>query len=608
MGNGLGNEDGTVSQRMIDYFEARARGGLGLIILGSISVDHISPFKGIPALWDDKFIPGLRELTKTVHAHRAKVIPQLCHPGGITHLDSVMLPSNFSLEDIKRIIEQFSDAAKRAKEVGFDGVELHASGGFMVLGSFISALRNRRTDAYGGSVEGRLKLLQEVIRTIRDKEGRDFPIIIRISAEELVPGGRTIRETQYIAPILAEAGINAFDITPGMHGDSYSHSHTAAAMGDVSGPMIAFSKAVKEVVDVPVTVGGKINNPRFAENILERNEADLIIMGRALLADPELPNKAAEGRFDDIAPCVGCGLCTLRPGVLTCLVNPALGREKEMVITAAAKPKKVLVAGGGPAGLMAASRAALRGHKVTLYEKRTELGGQFNLAAVAPTKQEMTRVIQYLSVQMKKAGVKVQLNTEVTPELVKKTEPDVVIVATGGEPFVPDIPGAKGNRIVTAHDVLAGKVTIRPGNVVVIGGGLVGCEVADLLADLGDNMPGTRIAVTIVEMLEEIGLDIGGAGNRPLLLQRLREKGVRILTSAKVKEFIEDGIVIVRGGKEEPIHGADSIILAMGARSVDRLSGKIKNKVAEVYVIGDAKEPRRASEAIAEGAEVARNI
>jgi NADPH-dependent 2,4-dienoyl-CoA reductase/sulfur reductase-like enzyme len=421
---------------------------------------------------------------------------------------------------------------------------------------------------------------------------------MRISAEELVPGGRTLRETQYIAPLLVEAGLDALNVSAGLHGEPELEQ---------LGTFVAFSKAVKEVVEVPVTVVHRINNPRFAEDILNRDEADLIVMGRALLADPELPNKAKEGRFDDIAPCVWCGACMSRRSVFTCLVNPAMGREREMVITAAAKAKKVLVAGGGPAGLKAASVAALRGHKVTLYEKGTDLGGQFNLASVPPTKQEMTRVIQYLSVQAEKAGVKVQLNTEVTPELVEKTKPDVVIVATGGEPIVPDIAGAKGGRIVTAHDVLAGRVTIPPGNVLVIGGGMVGCGVADFLADLGDSMPGTRTAVTIVEMLGEIGMDVSMT-ERAGLLQRLREKGVKTLTLAKVKEFLEDGIVMVRGGKEDLIRGADSIILAMGAKSVDRLSSQIKDTVAEVYVIGDAKEPRQAVDAIAEGMEVGRNI
>ena len=609
MGNGMANEDGTVTQRLIDYLVARAKGGVGLIMLGSVPVDSNSPFRKSLALWDDKFIPGFREIAEAVHAYGAKLMPQLCYPGPGVDLRNFSGPSPaqisaFSLEDIRRIIEQFGDGVRRAREAGCDAVEIHAAHAWLVLGSFLSSLRNRRTDAYGGSIEGRLKLPLEVIKSIRDREGPDFPITIRISGDELVPGGRNLRETQYIAPILAEAGVDAFDISVGITVEPLVYYAT----GTPRGTNVTLSKAVKEVVDVPVMAVGRINDPRFAEDILNRNEADLIVMGHALLADPELPNKAAEERFEDIAPCIGCGLCMSgeREGT-ACLVNPALSREREMAITAAAKKKKVLVAGGGLAGLEAAHVAALRGHEVTLYEKGKLLGGQYNLAAVAPMKQELCRVTQYFSTQVEKAGVRVQFNTEVTLELVAKARPDVVIVATGGAPIVPDIPGVKGNRIVTAHDVLADKVTIGPGNVVVIGGGQVGCEVADLLADPGYNQPGSRLAVTIVEMLEDIGLDMTRE-DRPLILSRLRDKEVKIITSATVKEFLEDGVVIVKDGQEEAIRGADSIILAVGTRSVDVLSGQVKDKVAEVYVIGDAKEPRKALEAIAEGAEVGRNI
>jgi NADPH-dependent 2,4-dienoyl-CoA reductase/sulfur reductase-like enzyme len=331
-------------------------------------------------------------------------------------------------------------------------------------------------------------------------------------------------------------------------------------------------------------------------------------MGRALLADPELPNKAAEGRFDDIAPCIACGLgCGVFGKTVTCLINPALGSEEETVIRAAAHPKKVLVAGGGPAGLEAAQVAALRGHKVTLCEKSPKLGGQFNLAAMAPMKQELTKVIKYLSTQVEKAGVKIQVNKEVTPELVEETKADVVIVAVGGEPMVPNLPGVGGKRIFTAHDILAGKAVIKPGNVVVVGGGMVGCEVAKLLANPADARPDLRVTVTIVEMLNDVALDMAGH-NKALLLEHLRDKEVKILTLAKVKEFLEGGIVIVKDGQEVVIRGVDSIVLAMGAESADKLSGRIKDKGAEVYVIGDAKEPRKALEAIAEGAEIGRNI
>jgi NAD(H)-dependent 7beta-hydroxy-3-oxo-delta4-cholenoic acid oxidoreductase len=609
MGNGMATDDGMVTQRLIDYLVARAKGGVGLIMLGSVPVDRDSPFHKSLTLWDDKFIPGFKEMAEAVHAYGAKLMPQLCYPGPGIDLQKFSGPSPaqisaYSLEDIGRIVQQFGDAVTRARKAGCDAVEIHAAHAWLVLGSFISSLRNRRTDAYGGSIEGRLKLPLEVITSVREREGPGFPVFIRISGDELVPGGRNLRETQYIAPILAQAGVDCFDISIGITGEPLSYYAT----GTPRGTNVALSKAVREAVDVPVMTVGRINDPRFAEDVLAKNEADLIIMGHALLADPELPNKAAEGNFEDIAPCIGCGLCMSggREGT-ACLVNPALSREREMAITVADKKKKVLVAGGGLAGLEAAHIAALRGHEVTLCEKGKLPGGQFNLAAVAPMKQELCRVTKYFSAQAEKAGVRMQFGTEVTSELVAKVSPDVVIVATGGEPIVPDIPGVKGKRIVTAHDVLADKVAIGPGNVLVIGGGQVGCEVADLLADPGYNQPGSRTAVTIIEMLEDVALDMTRE-NRPLILSRMRDKEVKIITSATVKEFLEDGVVIVKDGQEQAIRGADSIILAVGTRPVDVLKDQVKDKVVEVYVIGDAKEPRNALDAVAEGAEVGRII
>jgi len=642
MATDYANDDGTISQKLRDYHEARAKGGVGLITVEVTTIDGLSPYTPHTiGLWDDKLIPSMQEFTRVIHAHGAKIVPQLSHPGpeslspffhGIQPVgpSAVMCHSTktmcreLSVDEIERITEQFGDAARRARESGFDGVELHAAHSYMLLGSFISALRNRRTDDYGGSIEGRLKLPLEVIKNIHAKAGGDFPIILRISGDEVAPGGRDIRETQYIAPILAEAGVDAFHISSGTFPEV--SWRILPPTGTPRGLNVALSKAVKEVVDVPVMVVGRINDPRFAEDILNRNEADLIVMGRALLADPDLPKKAAAGSFDDIAPCIGCGLGCIAGreagNPMTCVINPTVGREKEMTISPAAKAKKVMVVGGGPGGLEAARVAALRGHQVTLYEKEGKLGGQINLAAVPPLKQELSKTIEYLSAQVEKAGVDVHLNTEVTPEIVKKVKPAVVIVATGGESLVPDIPGVKGAKVISAYDVLAGRVVVPCGNVLVLGGGMVGLEVADYLANPGDNAVIGCTSVTVVEMLENVGMDMVPEG-RTLLMQRLRENGVKILTSTKVKKVLDDGVltintvkeiledwtVVIKDGQEEKtIVGMGTIILAMGAKSVDKLSDKIKDEVAEVYVIGDAKEPRKALEAIAEGSEVGRKI
>ena len=627
MATDFANPDGTISERMIDYYEARARGGVGLIIMEVVTVDEGSPY--VPktvALWDDRFIPSLRTLTDALHAHGTKVIPQISHPGpeslapffsgeqpvgpspAICHATKQKC-REITLAEIEQVIDQFGEAARRAREAGCDGMELHAAHSYMLVGSFLSPLRNRRTDAYGGSIHDRLRFPLEVIQSVRARAGEDFPIVMRISGDMLVSGGQDIRETQYIAPILAEAGVDAFEISAGIFPEGMVH--IIPPTGSPLRPNVALSAAVKEVVDVPVAVVGRINDPRIAEDILNRKQADLVVMGRALLADPEFANKAAEGRFDEIRPCVRCGLgCIAVRNAgrdMTCVLNPTLGRENELRIVPADKPKRVMVVGGGPAGLEAARVAAERGHDVTLYEREGKTGGQINLATAVPHKQEMCKIPKYFSNQAERAGVDIRLNTEVTKELVEEVRPDVLIVATGAEPLIPRIPGVDGDKVVTAHDVLGDKVTVLPGKVLIIGGGMVGCETAEAVANRGDNPVIGRTDVTVIEMLDDVALDTAPQG-RDLLMQRLRANGVEILRSTRVIEFLEDGVALERDGKREEIRGADRIVLCMGVKPADTLSEALKDKVAEVYTIGDASRTASALEAIAAGAELGRTI
>ena len=625
---GYGVPEGTVSEKHRDYYEARAQGGAGLIITEAAGVHAQRKYGMFPlGLYEDAQIQSWRELAEATHRHGAKLAVQLMDPGpeSIMMLTGIQpagpsrvvgrglfrdVPRELSIGEIEAIVDDFAEATRRAKEAGLDAIEIHAAHGYALVGSFLSPFFNKRTDRYGGSLEGRLRLLLEIIEAIRGRVGKDFPIIVRVSGDERRTGGRTLQETQFIARILVEAGVDALEVSGGTIPTVFWA--VVAPSGTPLAINADFSQAIKQVVNVPVISVGRINSPRVAEFLLETGKADMVSMGRALHADPELPNKAAAGAFDDIVPCLGCNCGCIGSVVqgrhATCIINPAAGKEKEMAIVPAEHRKKVLVAGGGPAGLEAARVAALRGHEVTLYEKEEKLGGQVNLASVPPFMQEIGQLIKHLSTRVQKAGVQVELGKAVTPELIEELKPDVVVVATGASPLVPEkIPGIDKDKVVTAWEVLAGHEACKARRVLIVGGGLTGCETADFLALPTDNMAAAPTEVTLLELQEEIALD-SMAEPRHLLLERLREKRVHVIVRARVKEILDDGVVFERDGQEETLRGFEYVILAMGVKPVDTLSKQIEGKVPEVYVIGDATQPRRALDATAGGAEIGRRI
>ncbi|MBB6445284.1 oxidoreductase [Bacillus benzoevorans] len=603
------NSDGTTTERYISYYEARAKGGWGLIITEACAVDPRGRgFSFMAGLWNDSQIDSHRALTKNVHKYKTKIFLQIFHAGRQTSkkvmdMDPVApspipcpvkmeMPHELTVEEIHDIVEKFGDSALRAKTAGYDGVEIHGSHGFLIA-EFMSSFSNKRTDQYGGCLSNRLRFPLEIIENVRSKVGPDFPVGFRISADEFVTGGNTIVDTRAMAPILENAGINVLHVSAGCYASTDKFIPPSAVP---HGNLTHLAAEMKKVVNIPVISVSRINDPMIAESLLAGGIADFVAMGRASLADPNLPRKTAESKFAEIRMCIGCEqgcLERLRADEpIRCLVNPKLGKEKELTIQPAKEKKKVLVVGGGPGGMTAAIAAAEAGHEVSLFEKSDRLGGQFYLASIPPGKGEFASFIHWQINQMHKLGVEVHLNTTATLHLIESKEPDEVIIATGAKPKVPHISGAHLQNVIFSFDVLSGKEEADQ-NVVVIGGGSVGAETANYLANQGKN-------VTLVEVLPKIAIDYE-PGPRKYLLEELADKNVTVLVNSRVHSIKYNGVSVESGGIDKIFIPADSVVLAMGAKSDRELASKLKDKSYHVSVIGDAIKIRKALEAIEEG-------
>ena len=612
----FGSSDGRVTEQTTAYYEERAKGGVGLIIVEATCVDSpigkLSPYQLV--IDNDSFIPGLSDLAHAIRRHGARAAVQLHHAGGstssaVTGLQPVgpsavtfpdrEMPIELTLGEISEIVQRFARAAERAKRAGFDGVEIHAAHGYLIA-QFLSSAFNKRQDEYGGSLANRARFLLEIIKTTRAVVGKSYPVWCRLSGREYgIPGGITVEETQAVARMAEEAGAAAIHVSAYAAGRDTRNLPPAA---QPRGALVRFAEAVKSVVSIPVITVGRIE-PVLGERILTEGRADLIAIGRGLIADPYLPQKAAAGRLEDIRPCIACGSCLARVNAgkdsPLCGVNPAVGQEGEYAIELAAKPKKVVVIGGGPAGMEAARVAALRGHQVTLFEKETRLGGQLNVAAVPPYKSEINELNKYLATQVQKAGVKLELGKKATTAKVKKIAPDAAILATGVTPFIPEIPGIDRKNVVMAEDVLAGRAKLGEG-VIVIGGELVGCETAEFLADSGKTVTITRRGPT---MAAGVAPMIGEA-----LVGRLKAKGVTMLTGVKYEEVNDEGLVITTKDREKRTIPADTIVLAAGSKPNTELLSELRGIVSEVHRVGDCVEPRGIVEALTEGWRVARAL
>lgn len=618
MGVGFAEMNGNPTERTAAYYEARAKGGYALIITEVTRVqdtEFCTPLE--PSLGSDQFIPGWKKVTDAVHAYGAYIFPQLHQPGRqytkelLGHDTSAPspiacpvfdeTPHELTTEEVWDNIHMFGDAAVRAQKAGFDGVEIHAGHGYLVQ-QFLSQFSNRRFDEFGGSIENRTRFACEICKDIKKKCGDSYPVIIKLSGEEKVPGGMTISDTKIIAKYLEEAGYDAIEVTI----CNYASLDWMSAPEDEPMGFNAYNAAeIKQSVSIPVSSIDRINTPEIAEDILESGKADFVSISRQSLAEPDFPNKIKEGKISEITPCINClqscmGYMT-DPNHLTacCLVNPRVGHEAEYTFDKVETPKNIIVAGSGPAGLYAAYAASKRGHKVSVYEAKANLGGQFRIAAFPPAKSLLTGPLRFWLQEGRKNGVEYFLNTEVTKELVEEKKPDAVILATGAKQAVPPIPGIDGPNVLMAHDVLEG--TVKAGrNVLIAGAGLVGLETADFLRERGGRTS------TLIDMIPAADYGILGVGTH--LKARLDSIGTQYILNAKIDHFTETGVVYTQNGEEKEAEGFDSIIIALGAKAYNPLEEKLKGIVPEVFVIGDAAKAGQANKATEEAAAVAFRI
>ena len=617
MGNNLANTDGTLSDRSLSYYQARAKGGFGLITIESTVVYKEAkggPRK--PCLFSDDTVESFRRVADACHAYGAKVSIQLQHAGpeGNSALTGYPLkaasampasagreiPEAVSNEEVYRIIECYGDAARRAQQAGIDMVEVHCAHGYLVS-TFISQRTNNRTDEFGGCFENRMRLPRLIIENIRRKTGGNLPILCRINACDEVEGGQSVQDAAAVAAYLEqECGVDALHVTRAVH----LHDEFMWAPGITHGGFNAdLVTEIKRAVSVPVIAVGRFTEPQYAELLVKQGRADLIAFGRQSIADPELPAKARNGQLETLSPCIGCLLGCV-PNMfagkpITCAVNPCVGRERKL--TSAPEKKRVTVVGGGPGGLYAAWACAVRGHQVTLVEKANELGGNFRIAAYPTGKGQLTEAIRSMIVKCQQAGVDLRCGVEAEEMLLRSLAPDAIILATGSTPLILPIPGLSDCGYVTAQDMLDGKAQMGK-NVLVVGGGMVGCEAAEYLAERGHQ-------VAVIEMKDVIAADVTPE-NRRYMFENFEENHVLLRPGAKVTQFYADGVdYALVDGSTGSLRGYDNIVLAMGSRSNTALKETAEKVAGQVLVIGEAaKAPGNAVLATGDALEAALKI
>ena len=618
MSLGYESPDGTVNETMQEYWLARARGGVGCIITDALSVDPDVPYLGNTLCFrNEESIASYRRFTDRIHEYGTKIIPQITHPGpesvsafrGIPPVASSVYLNSMAqrtravtLEEIPGIIQKYAKGAYDARRAGFDGIELHCAHAYMLLGSFLSPMRNKRTDRYGGSLDNRARLLCEVLDAIREACGPDFPVILRMSGSERDEQGNTLEDMKYLVPVLERHGVAAFEISGGTQYERCNK--IIPCHGEVQGVNVPEAEALHEAASVPVIVVGKINEPRFAGYLVDSGKVDGVVLGRALIADPDFVNKMEAGDYEGIAPCAACAIGWVgeqtKRHPASCVINPAAGREKELELTAAEQPKRVVIVGGGIGGMACARAFAVRGHEVVLLEREMELGGQMRLACIPPHKQELSKWIVYLEHELERLSVDVRLNTAADRAVIDGLAPEVLILATGAKEMLPPVPGIDPEQAVTAWQVLSGETVIPGGNVLVVGGGMVGCEICEYLM----HQKRGSLHITMIEMADEIGAGMV-VNNRVPTMIRLNRPEITMMTGTKLMSVNGSDVTVERHGVQETFGGFTHVIYACGARPARALFDELKEAYPEAVLIGDASQPAQALEAVRQAVETA---
>ncbi|MCF8044600.1 MAG: NAD(P)/FAD-dependent oxidoreductase [Desulfarculaceae bacterium] len=611
------DQNGYVEDQLIEYLARRAEGGAGMILAGggNIHPDGME-LPDLPRLWEDGCISGLTRLVQRIKPFDTRLGMQLMHGGRQCYLPQKVAPSAIpapavvkgevralTREEITEVVNCFGDAARRCRQAGLDFIELHAAHGYLI-NQFMAKNSNIREDEYGGSFENHTRFLFEIMENVKEKAGADFPVGVRINGSDYIRDGWTLEDTLRLAPMLEKAGAAYLHVSAGVYG---STELTIPSMYVRQGCFVHLAKAVKETVSIPVVAVGRIKDPKMADDILSNGSADIVAMGRPLLADPDLPEKARNGEFSRIRPCLGCCLGCIHtvlqrePG--SCVVNPQVGREYQAGKTAPSENRiKVLVAGAGPAGLACARSFALQGHDVTVCEKTDTPGGLLSLASKAPGRSELNDILTFFLNELQRLSVPIRLKTPVSAHLLEEIEPDRVIIATGSLPDMPIIKGLFQTRmnLVTCVDLFEEQEPVKGKKAIVLGGGMTALLSADYLAEKG-------CGVVVLNRKNRFAEEMS-SNDRYYLRERLKQNGVVLHKNVKIRKFSGSGVTFGVDGTNHTIDNYDAVVISEKMSAIRDAAEPAKNSNARFDFIGDARSPRHLMYCISEAEEAACSI